>query len=109
MTFFTITYTLTTFFKLYLGYDVFIFCHGLCVASYEARDGVGVCSTFGVVPDHLQSIVNSTLTNGLGYYGIDLIELEVTPMGASTIQCIERQDFFNHKILCTLAIWTQWF
>jgi hypothetical protein len=74
MIFFNITYTWTTFFKLYLSSDVFIFCHGLCAWGYETGNGVGVGSTFGVVPDHLQNIVNSTLVDGLGYYGIDLTE-----------------------------------
>ncbi len=89
MIFFNIAYTWTTFSKLYLGYDVFIFCHGLCARGYGAKDGVGVGSTSGVVLDHLPKIVNNTLINGLGYYGIDLTESEVTPMGAFTFKCIE--------------------
>ncbi len=67
------------------------FCHGLCVGGYETGDGVNVNSTFGIVLDHLQSIVSSTLEDGLGYYGIDLIESKIMPMGASTLQRIELQ------------------
>jgi hypothetical protein len=35
--------------------------------------------------------VSSTLIDGLGYYGIDLTESKIMPMGASTLQCIELQ------------------
>jgi hypothetical protein len=89
MIFFNIAYIWTTFSKLYLSYDVFIFYHGLCVRGYGTKDGVGVGSTSGVVFDHLPNIVNNTLINGSGYYGIDLTESKVMPMGAFTLKCIE--------------------
>jgi hypothetical protein len=89
MIFFNIAYIWTTFSKLYLGYHVFIFYHGLCVGGYGAKDGVGVGSTSGVVLDHLPTSVKNTLINGIGYYGIDLTESKVRPTGAFTLKCIE--------------------
>jgi len=98
--FFNIAYTWTTFSKLYLGYDIFIFYHGLCAWGYGVKDGVGIGSTFGVVLDHLPNIVNNKLAKGSGYYGIDLTESKVTPMGAFTLKCIELQkDNINASLV----------
>jgi hypothetical protein len=62
---------------------------------------VSVGSTSRVVLDHLPNVVNDTLANGSGYYGIDLSESKVTPTGAFTLKCIELQKYNKKASLVT--------
>jgi hypothetical protein len=105
MIFFNIAYTWTTFSKIYLSYDVFIFCDVLCAGGYGAKDGVGVGSTSGVVFYHFPNIVNNKLANGSSYYGIDSTESKVTPIVTFTLKCIELQSD-NRKASSIMKFYT---
>jgi hypothetical protein len=105
MIFFNIAYTWTTFSKLYLGYDVFILSWFMCRRLWSKRGGGCRLNIWSCFLDHLPNIVNNTLANGSSYYGIDLTNLEVTPMGAFTLKCIELQKD-NRKVSLVMKFYT---
>jgi hypothetical protein len=49
---------------------------------------MGVGLTPKVVLDNLVSIANNIVVDGSKYYGVDLIESQATPIGASILQCM---------------------
>lgn len=63
----------------------------MCRRLWSKRRGGCRLNIWSCFLDHLPNIVNNTLANGSSYYGIDLTKLEVMPMGALTLKCIELQ------------------
>jgi hypothetical protein len=63
----------------------FSFYHDLCVRVFQAGDEICVGSTFEIVPSHFLTIMNTTMANESSFYGVDLIDFQATPMGASTL------------------------
>jgi hypothetical protein len=63
----------------------------LCVGVFQAGDEICVGSTFKIVLGKFLSIMNTTVVEKSGFYGVDFTDYQATPMGASTLQCMDME------------------
>jgi hypothetical protein len=61
----------------------------LCVGVFQAGDEICVGSTFKIVPNTFLAIMNTIVVDKSSFYGVDFIDSQATPMGASTLQCMD--------------------
>jgi hypothetical protein len=50
-----------------------------------------VGSTFEIILGNFLTIMNITMADELGFYGVDITNSQATPMGASTLWCMDME------------------